>query len=95
LTDLTFTEDGNPKYIQGKINFVKCKCFAGIIRDLQTYQNTKYQFAVCKELYDQLASAVGISEDDMFKMSLEIEPKEVKKKPETGSPKTPTPEKKK
>lgn len=95
LTDLTFTEDGNPKYINGKINFVKCKCFAGIIRDLQTYQNTKYQFAVCKELYDQLASATGISEDEMFKMSLEIEPKEVKKKPEVGSPKTPTPEKKK
>jgi hypothetical protein len=25
LTDLTFIEDGNPKYINGKINFVKCQ----------------------------------------------------------------------
>jgi len=80
LTDLTFIEDGNPKYVNGKINFVKCKCFAGVIRDMQTYQNTKYEFSAAKELYDLLIAVKPHTEDEMFKASLEIEPKEVKKK---------------
>lgn len=80
LTDLTFIEDGNPKYVNGKINFVKCKCFAGVIRDMQTYQNTKYEFAPAKELLELLNNYKPYTEDEMFKASLEIEPKEPKKK---------------
>jgi hypothetical protein len=78
LTDLTFIEDGNPKYVGGKINFVKCKCFAGVIRDLQTYQNTAYQYAKAPELFDMLTGMTPFADDEMYKASLEIEPKEKK-----------------
>jgi son of sevenless-like protein len=78
LTDLTFIEDGNPKYVNERINFVKCKCFAGVIRDLQTYQNTKYEFAKATELHEMLLTMIPLNDDQMYKLSLEIEPKERK-----------------
>jgi hypothetical protein len=80
LTDLTFIEDGNPKYVNDKINFVKCKCFAGVIRDMQTYQNTKYEFAWEPELNEPLMELTHMTDGDMYKASLEIEPKAQKTK---------------
>lgn len=46
---------------------------------MQTYQNTRYEFTPAKELYDVLTNVKVYTEDEMFKASLEIEPKEPKK----------------
>jgi len=78
LTDLTFIEDGNPKMINGKINFFRSACFSGVIRDMQTYQNEKYIFQEVKELREALTSIQTLSDKDMYEQSLIIEPKEKK-----------------
>ncbi|KAL9646639.1 hypothetical protein ABK040_010751 [Willaertia magna] len=85
LTDLTFIEDGSPKYINGKINFSKCRKFAEVIRDVQTYQNTRYMLDDYKELHDQLLQIEHLTEDQMFELSLKIEPRPKKKKTNTSS----------
>lgn len=79
LTDLTFIEEGNQKYVNGKINFVKCQHFAEVIRDMQTYQNTKYVFATEKSLNEMITTLTYLSEKEQQEKSLEVEPKETKK----------------
>jgi len=76
LTDLTFIEDGNPKTINGKINFFRSACFASVIRDMQTYQNEKYLFFEVKELKEALLSLQILNEKDMYDQSLIVEPKD-------------------
>lgn len=79
LTDLTFIEDGNQKFVGGKINFYKCMLFANVIRNLQTYQSTKYFFEQCQEIYSELSNPKKLlNEDDLYKQSLIIEPKKPK-----------------
>ncbi|EFC43486.1 rasGEF domain-containing protein [Naegleria gruberi] len=80
LTDLTFIEDGSPKYINGLINFGKCRLFAKVIRDIQTYQNTRYNFEEYKELKDQIEAVEKLSDDELFNMSLQVQPRAQKKK---------------
>jgi len=70
LTDLTFIEDGNPKYVGDKINFVKCRKFAEVIRDMQTYQNSRYALQEVPEVRDMLLAVVPLTEDQMYKESL-------------------------
>jgi hypothetical protein len=85
LTDLTFIEDGNPKYIDGKINFAKCRQFADVIRDIQTYQNTRYALREYDELINLLTNVDGLSDEEKFQLSLKIEPRKSKKKKKKSS----------
>jgi len=71
LTDLTFIEDGNPKFIKVNentekekklVNFFRSQCFAGVIRDMQTYQKERYIYEEVKELRDALCNFKIISE---------------------------------
>ncbi|KAF0978870.1 hypothetical protein FDP41_001940 [Naegleria fowleri] len=88
LTDLTFIEDGAPKYINGLINFGKCRLFAKVIRDIQTYQNTRYNFEEYPELKELLLGISKLSDDELFNLSLQIEPRKQKKKKATGASST-------
>eukprot|EP01080_Neovahlkampfia_damariscottae_P003929 gene3929-7139_t len=84
LTDLTFIQDGHPKYQNGKINFVKCLQFAKVIREIQTYQNTKYYFHDVPSLVEYLKSFNGLkSDEELYQKSLVIEPREPKKTKKT------------
>lgn len=89
LTDLTFIEDGMPKYDdedKTRINFEKCSKFAEVIRDMQTYQNQRYALTEVPEVQDILLHSEIMSEEDMFKQSLKIEARKKKtKKPKTDS----------
>lgn len=75
LTDLTFIEDGNPKMINNKFNFMKCRKFSMVIRDLQTYQQTPYNFIEVKELREQLLNLKILDEVEMYDLSLIREPR--------------------
>jgi len=80
LTDLTFIEEGNPKYLNNKINFVRCRRFAEVIRDMQTYQNTRYALNPFPELQELLKSVTYLSEEDMYQQSLVVEARQKTKK---------------
>jgi son of sevenless len=75
LTDLTFIEDGNPKYIDGLINFEKCRLFSNMIRNLQLYQNLRFNFEKCTDLYQLLKDIKSLEDDEMYEESLKIEGK--------------------
>jgi len=80
LTDLTFIEEGNAKYVNGKINFVKCQHFAGVIRDMQTYQNTKYVYQQVPEIHETMTTLAFLNDQEQMDASFNLEPKETKKK---------------
>jgi son of sevenless-like protein len=74
LKDLTFIEDGSPKYITRDevkmINFSKCRQFAAVIRDIQTFQNQRYAFEVFPELRELLLNPTVMTEQEMYDQSL-------------------------
>ena len=80
LTDLTFIEEGNPKYINNKINFARCRRFAEVIRDMQTYQNTRYALLPFPELQELILGIEILTEEEMYAQSLKVEARETKKK---------------
>lgn len=70
LIPRTFIEEGSPKYVNEKINFAKCRKFAEVIRDMQTYQNTRYALTEVPELQAMMLAVVPLSEDQQYKESL-------------------------
>jgi hypothetical protein len=74
LTDLTFIEEGSPKYLERNdlklINFDKCRKFASVIRDIQTYQYQRYPLEPYPELKDLLMNLEVMPEEKMYEMSL-------------------------
>jgi len=87
LTDLTFIEDGNQKIVDGLINFSKCKKYVEVIRNIQMYQNFRFQFLEVKELKDLLLNMKKfiLDEKELFEISRKIEKKQ------NNNTKTPTP----
>jgi son of sevenless-like protein len=75
LTDLTFIEDGNPDILNGKINFIKRRKLAMLIRDIQTYQQTPYKLHHLPQLQEQLRNIKPMQEDQLYSQSLIIEPR--------------------
>lgn len=79
LTDLTFIEDGIPSLTPSElINFNKRAKTAGVIRDIQQYQNIPYLLQPVPELQDYILSNLQAAGDvhDMYERSLELEPRE-------------------
>jgi hypothetical protein len=72
LTDLTFIEDGNPKYVNGKINFIKCRKFADVIRNMKVYQTTRYALEEVEDLSDILKNINYLEEQEMTEMSMKL-----------------------
>jgi son of sevenless-like protein len=42
LRDLVYTEDGNPTYIDGRINFLKCITTHALMHQILRFQNRNY-----------------------------------------------------
>jgi len=81
LTDLTFIEDGNPNRLKNNeklINFSKQSTTADVIREIQQYQNQAYCLQPVSEIQFFLKESLQNIEDDddMYEMSLYIEPRE-------------------
>ena len=86
LTDLTFIEDGNQDNLKNSdgqvneklVNFSKQSKTADVIREIQQYQNQVYCLQDVPELQNWLNESLERikDENDMYEMSLELEPKE-------------------
>jgi len=105
LTDLTFIEDGNPKYLPVEperndiINFEKMRKVAAVIQDIILYQQKPYNFEKIDEIQQLLKriqeEGEGCdTEQNIFARSREVEPKEKidewKKKQKAEKPKSPS-----
>ncbi|KNC49216.1 Ras guanine nucleotide exchange factor A [Thecamonas trahens ATCC 50062] len=83
LTDLTFTEDGNPSTIDGLINFTKCRRYAAILREIQRYQDIGYDDVVVEMshhmwLQKDIERAVQTypdADEELYQKSLKVEPR--------------------
>jgi len=79
LTDLTFLGDGNPNMVDGKHNFSKRKVAYGIISEFTKFQNTPFQFQPVVQIQNMILNYVPKTEDDLYALSLAIEPRGAKK----------------
>jgi len=76
LSDLTFTEDGNPDELLGMINFQKRCKLAERIRWIKQYQQEGYSFAPVQVVQDYFkANLKTVDAEVVWKMSREVEPK--------------------
>jgi len=82
LTDLTFTEEGNPDFVDGgKINVRKREMTFLRIRELVQPQTSPYSFPIVEPLYTFLTEVPYIASDqELYELSQYIEPREDKNK---------------
>ena len=78
LRDLTFIEDGNPDYIQKKINIEKYELMGSVFSEIQKYQSTSYSFVANRELqhyFTEVMIPVPEDADDiLYENSIQAEP---------------------
>lgn len=94
LTDLTFTDDGNPDTRNGRlINFDKYAKTARIISDLMRYQ-VPYEFVEIIEIQGHLFQSIEDRGDkdpqQLYEHSLILEPKEIAFDPQRNGEITPS-----
>lgn len=75
LQDLTFINDGNPNTIEGLINFRKRELIYRVIEEFQQYQQVSYTIPLDLNLKTYFASMLKTSEDKLFELSYQAEPK--------------------
>ncbi|KAK0071451.1 hypothetical protein PV326_001223, partial [Microctonus aethiopoides] len=77
LTDLSFIEEGTPNFTEdGLLNFSKMRMIAHVIREIRHFQQTPYKIEHIKKVTNYLLdAALLLDEDDLYRMSLEIEPR--------------------
>lgn len=86
LTDLTFSEDGNPDNVPAEdtsdpskefINFAKRELISAIVMEISLYQQSDYPFPVMEPIYTFLMDLPHMSEKDMQTVSLKLESKKL------------------
>ena len=76
LTDLTFIEDGHKDVMEdGLINFVKRRQVAGVIREIQQYQQTPYFLQSVPVIKEFLKKLEPLSDDKIYELSISIIPR--------------------
>ncbi|KAJ5074064.1 ras guanine nucleotide exchange factor i-related [Anaeramoeba ignava] len=76
LTDLTFTEDGSPDFIDNLINFSKRRLICDYILEIQQLQQLGYNLQPVLQIQNFLEKFPKLSEEELYKKSLEVEPRE-------------------
>ncbi|KAH3760071.1 cell division control protein [Pelomyxa schiedti] len=77
LTDLTFIEEGNPTWIEDKVNFTKCRLQATVILEVQQYQQAPYCLEPVLLLAEWLNTRGSASTEELcYKKSCLLEPKD-------------------
>jgi len=79
-TDLTFIEDGNPtRFANGMINFKKCRLVAGVILEIQQYQQKPYNLSSNQQIHDFLSQSIeevqSLDDKALYELSLVAEPR--------------------
>ncbi|XP_043476334.1 ras-specific guanine nucleotide-releasing factor 2-like isoform X2 [Leptopilina heterotoma] len=77
LTDLSFIEEGTPNFTEdGLLNFSKMRMVAHVIREIRHFQQTPYKIELIKKVTNYLLDpSLLLDEDEMYSMSLTIEPR--------------------
>ncbi|XP_075210397.1 ras-specific guanine nucleotide-releasing factor 1-like [Lycorma delicatula] len=77
LTDLSFIEEGTPNFTdEGLLNFSKMRMIAHVIREIRHFQQTPYKIDLITKVTNYLLdSSLLLDDDDLYKMSLQIEPR--------------------
>eukprot|EP00003_Mantamonas_plastica_P015928 TRINITY_DN2674_c0_g1_i2.p2 TRINITY_DN2674_c0_g1~~TRINITY_DN2674_c0_g1_i2.p2 ORF type:complete len:364 (+),score=121.49 TRINITY_DN2674_c0_g1_i2:2355-3446(+) len=75
LSDLTFTDEGNPDRIGDMINFTKYRMLHKIIAELRRHQNPAYAFPENPKLLMTVANLVQYDEQALYSLSLLREPR--------------------
>lgn len=76
LTDLTYAEEGNPVFMNGKINFTRNIIVAGIINELLNYQRVAHTIAPAMPVLQYLdvqLSADPLSDNDAYAISMQYD----------------------
>lgn len=75
MSDLTFIEDGNPDFVKGLINYRKKELLVNVIREIQQFQQIKYDFPINEEIVYSFFSLPTLQEGDSYSLSLSITPR--------------------
>ncbi|XP_050595324.1 ras-specific guanine nucleotide-releasing factor 1-like isoform X1 [Bombus affinis] len=77
LTDLSFIEEGTPTMTEdGLLNFSKMRMIAHVIREIRHFQQTPYKIELITKVTNYLLDpSLMLNEKDLYRMSLEIEPR--------------------
>ncbi|XP_014244538.1 ras-specific guanine nucleotide-releasing factor 2-like isoform X2 [Cimex lectularius] len=77
LTDLSFIEEGTPNFTEdGLLNFSKMRMIAHVIREIRRFQQTPYKIELITKVTNYLLDpALLLDDDELYQMSLEIEPR--------------------
>lgn len=75
LTDLTFTEDGNPDMIDGLINFNKRRLIYRVLSEIEQYQLTPYKIEIQKRILNHLSNLNFCNDEELYNLSLLREPR--------------------
>ena len=67
--------DGNPDIIDRRINYSKHRLVYSVITIISTYQNIPYNFVEVWSIKEFLLAQPQLSESDIYKQSLIIEPR--------------------
>ncbi|KAK7496823.1 hypothetical protein BaRGS_00011803, partial [Batillaria attramentaria] len=78
LTDLSFIEEGTPNFTEeGLVNFSKMRMIAHVIREIRLFQQTSYKIEHHPRVTSYLLDPTRLyDEEQTYKASLEIEPKQ-------------------
>jgi hypothetical protein len=76
LKDLVFIEDGNPNFINDKINFTKRVKIANLLKEIHGFQQVPFEFIMITELSNKLIEAERVTEESLNLLSYKREPKE-------------------
>ncbi|GAB1868606.1 Ras-specific guanine nucleotide-releasing factor 2-like isoform X1 [Camponotus japonicus] len=77
LTDLSFIEEGTPNITDdGLLNFSKMRMISHVIREIRHFQQTPYKIELISKVTNYLLdTSLLLNEKDLYRMSLEIEPR--------------------
>lgn len=78
LSDILFTHEGNPDYINGLINFYKCVKCSETIKRIKQYQLKGYPFQENTHLQALLMNLNYLEEKTLYDISYHLEPREGK-----------------
>jgi len=80
LTDLSFIEEGTPNFTDdGLLNFSKMRMVAHVIREIRHFQSTAYKIEHSAKVNSYLLdSSILLDDEDLYQMSLEIEPRQLR-----------------
>jgi RasGEF domain len=87
LTDLVFICEGNRDLLDGGfINLEKHRMVARVIDEIRLYQNKMYDFPEIPAFMQRVNSAPSRSDDELYNLSLQVEPRARKPAPQAPTP---------